>query len=166
MNLLTRNSLRIVHVEDDMDFTQITEIFLKRAGFNHPLVHCHDGILALDYFSMLEPEQAPHAILLDLHMPNMNGLEVLHWLRHNHSDQDVAVYLLTSSDEPADRRQAAADRVTGYLLKSPLLDELIRNLDHLIGEKNNERMDEVAQTQHIQPELIYRGRSMPEMATV
>ena len=166
MNLLARNSLRIVHVEDDNDFAGVSEIFLKRAGFNHPIVRCNDGVLALHYFSMTDPEQEPHAILLDLHMPNMSGLEVLHWLRHNHSDKDVAVYLLTSSDDPKDRRQAMANHVTGYLLKAPLFDELIQNLDYLIAEINNERMDEMAKTQNIKAKFIDKNKPMPEMATV
>jgi len=166
MELLSRHSLRIIHVEDDNDFAYLSEVFLKRAGFNHPIVHCNDGTRALRYFSMIELEQYPHAILLDLHMPNMSGLEVLHWLRHDHSEQDVAIYLLTSSDDSEDRRRAAADGVTGYVLKSPLLDELIQNLDHLIAENNNERLNEMAKTQNIKAEFIYMGESAPEIATV
>jgi DNA-binding NarL/FixJ family response regulator len=85
---------------------------------------------------MIAPQEAPHVIILDLHMPNMNGLEVLHWLRHSHSDQDVAVYLLTSSEEPEDRRQAAKEHATGYILKSPLFGKLIQQLDHVIATGN------------------------------
>ena len=90
MELLARNSLRIVHVEDDNDFAQLSEIFLKRAGFEQPIVRCNNGIRALRYFSMIELAQAPHIILLDLHMPHLNGLEVLHWLRHSYSEPGTA----------------------------------------------------------------------------
>jgi CheY-like chemotaxis protein len=136
MELLARDSLRIVHVENYDDFAIIIQSSLNRAGFEQPIVRCNDGVLALHYFSMIEPELAPHVILLDLHMPNMDGLEVLHWLRHEHSEQDVAVYLLTSSDDPEDRRQAAAEGVTEYILKNSLFDKLIQKLDDLIAETN------------------------------
>jgi CheY-like chemotaxis protein len=136
MQLLARDSLRIVHVEHDPGFAHLSEICLKRAGFNQPIVHCGDGILTLHYFSMIEPADAPHVILLDLNMPHMNGLEVLHWLRHSHSERDVAVYMLTSSDDPEDRRRAEAGDVTEYLLKTPLFDKLIQHLDHLIAVTN------------------------------
>jgi CheY-like chemotaxis protein len=69
-------------------------------------------------------------------MPGMNGLEVLRWLRQNYSERNIAVYLLTSSDDPAHQRQAAAYGVTEYLLKSPLTDKLIEKLDRLIDLAN------------------------------
>jgi CheY-like chemotaxis protein len=137
---------------------------LKRAGFNQPIVHCNDGIRALRYFSMIEPEQAPHVILLDLHMPRMSGLEVLHWLRHCHSKPDTAVYFLTSSDDPEDRRRAAADGVTGYLLKSPLFDELIQNLDRLIATINSQRLEKPTKTDDVIADFACTGESAAEMA--
>jgi CheY-like chemotaxis protein len=70
-------------------------------------------------------------------MPGMNGLEVLHWVRQNYSEKDVAVYLLTSSDDPEHRKQAAADGVNEFLSKSPLADKLIDKLDSLIEMSNN-----------------------------
>ena len=142
MQLLARDSLRIVHVEHDSAFAHLSEIRLKRAGFNQPIVRCGDGVLALHYFSMMQPGYAPHVILLDLHMPHMNGLEVLHWLRHSHSERDMAVYMLTSSDDPEDRRRAAAGDVTEYLLKTDLFDKLIQHLDHLIAISNNQSRGE------------------------
>jgi CheY-like chemotaxis protein len=141
MELLTRDSLRIVHVEDDNDFAQLSEIFLKRAGFKQPIVRCNDGIFALQYFSKIEPELVPHVILLDLHMPNMSGLEVLHWLRHSYSERSVAVYLLTSSKNPLDMRQAEVGGVTKYLFKTPLFEDLVQNLDHLITMSNDQRLE-------------------------
>jgi len=144
MELLARDSLRIAHVEDNNDFAQLSEFFLKRAGFKQPIVRCHDGTRALDYLSIIEPEHAPHIILLDLNMPHMNGLEVLHWLRHSYSDRDVAVYLLTSSENPGDIRQAAASGATKYLFKTPLFDELIQNLDLLIATSNNQQLKDAS----------------------
>ena len=99
-------------------------------------MRCTDGLLALYYFSKVEPESAPHVILLDLHMPGMNGLEVLHWVRESYANRDVAVYLLTSSEDPSHRQQAACDRVTEFLTKSCFGDQLIEKLDDLI-ERNN-----------------------------
>ena len=144
MELLARKSLRIVHVDNYDDFALLIELSLKLAGFEQPIVRCNDGILALHYFSMIEPQRAPHVILLDLHMPNMNGMEVLHWLRHEHSEQDVAVYLLTSSDDPEDRRHAAAEGVTEYILKSPFFDKLIQKLDDLISETDRHRVGDAS----------------------
>jgi len=65
-------------------------------------------------------------------MPGMNGLEVLHWVRQNYAQRDVAVYLLTSSEDPEHRKQATADGVTEFISKSPLAENLIEKLDRLI----------------------------------
>jgi len=55
MEFLARDSLRIVHVENYDDFALIIELSLKHAGFEQPIVRCNDGVLALHYFSMIEP---------------------------------------------------------------------------------------------------------------
>jgi CheY-like chemotaxis protein len=144
MELLARDSIRILHVEDDNDFAELNSRSLRRAGFKQPVVRCNDGLLALHYFSMIEPQSAPHVILLDLHMPGMNGLEVLHWVRQNYCEKDVAVYLLTSSEDPEDKKQAAADGVTEFLSKSPLADKLIEKLDGLIELSNRPGATETA----------------------
>jgi CheY-like chemotaxis protein len=141
METLARESLRIVHVDDDDDFAELSARGLKRAGFNQPVTRCSDGILALHYFSMVAPQMAPHVILLDLHMPGMNGLEVLHWVRRNYNERDVAVYLLTSSEDPEHKKQAAVDGVTEYLPKALLVDTLIQKLDEMIATCNLQKTE-------------------------
>jgi len=138
VQLLARNSIRILHVEDDNDFAELSSRSLRRAGFTQPVVRCGDGLLALHYFTMIEPKSAPHVILLDFHMPGMNGLEVLHWIRQNYNEKDVAVYLLTSSEDPEHKKQAAADGAMEFLSKSPLADKLIEKLDSLIALSNRQ----------------------------
>src|ERR1700722_4236279 len=100
MALLSRESLRIVHVDDDPDFGELNERSLKCAGFKKPIVRCADGYKAINYFSTIEPDDAPHVVLVDLHMPRMSGLGVLDWLRTNYTEREVAVFLLTSSVDP------------------------------------------------------------------
>jgi len=163
VKLLARDSLRIVHVEDDDHFAGFSEHSLQRAGFTQPIVRCKDGLLALHYFSSTESKFAPHAVLLDLHMPRMSGLEVLHWLRNSHSDQDVAVYLLTSSEERSDKEQAATDGVTEYLLKSHLYHELIKNLDQLIATLNNQKLENARNIGLVPSELGFMGKHSREM---
>jgi CheY-like chemotaxis protein len=89
----------------------------------------------------MEADAAPHVILLDLHMPNMDGLEVLQWVRHSYSERDVAIYLLTSSQDPLSMRRAVAAGVTDILCKNPMLDELIEKLDQLIARSNHQRQE-------------------------
>jgi hypothetical protein len=39
MQPLSRQSLRIVHVEDDYEFARLCGIFLRREGFEQPIIH-------------------------------------------------------------------------------------------------------------------------------
>jgi CheY-like chemotaxis protein len=136
MEPLSRESLRIVHVDDDADFAEIGERYLKCAGFIRPIVHCADGIVAIDYFSTIKPDDAPHVILVDLHMPRMNGLGVLHWIRTRYKEIKVAVYLLTSSEDPSVISRRFADGDAEYIPKRAKFDHLIQKLDDLIASIN------------------------------
>jgi len=136
MEFLTKESLRIVHVDDDTDFLALGERSLKRAGFERPIVRCTDGMAALDYFSTVQADHAPHVILVDLHMPRLNGLGVLHWVRTKYRHKNVAVYLLTSSENSAVINRAIADGVTAYLPKHTLFDCLVEKLDQFIRAHN------------------------------
>ncbi len=137
MELLSRDSLRIVHVDDDDDFAVLGERCLTRAGFKRPIVRCTDGSVALDYLSTLQADDAPHVILVDLHMPRINGLGVLHWIRTKYRDRNVAVYLLTSSEDPKVIHRFAEHGVTAYVPKQCVFDQLIEILDQLIATNND-----------------------------
>ncbi|MCE0497684.1 MAG: response regulator [Methylacidiphilales bacterium] len=132
MDLVTRESLRIFHIEDEDQFAQLTDVFLKRAGFNEPITRFSCGAAALDDLSSIGVERAPHVILLDLRMPDMEGLELLRWLRKDYHARDVAVYLLTATDDPEEVRQAANAGATKIFFKTALFDELLQELDDLI----------------------------------
>jgi len=136
MELLSRESLRIVHVDDDHDFVELNERSLKCAGFKNPIVRCADGYKAINYFLKIEPDNAPHVVLVDLHMPRLSGLGVLHWLRTNYTEREIAVFLLTSSVDPNIINRRATDGGAEYIPKGGILDHLLRKLDDLIDLKN------------------------------
>jgi len=50
MELVDKASIRIVHVEDDDDFADLTAYFLKRAGFVLPMLAAKDGSMRLSIF--------------------------------------------------------------------------------------------------------------------
>ncbi len=101
---VTRESLRIVLVENDPDDLFFLERALGKEGFTHPMVHLRDGIEAKDYFSSLQAPDAvlPDIVLTDLKMPRMDGIDFLQWLRSTPRLQEMPVIILTSSSEPSD----------------------------------------------------------------
>ena len=60
----------------------------------------------------------PYIILLDLNMPRMGGLEFLKEVRADPGLSDSVVFVLTTSDDDADRCQAYRQHIAGYCVKS------------------------------------------------
>ncbi len=81
----------IMVVDDNPDLVNILRITLEWKGFN---VRC--AYSGKDFFTGLE-EQKPDLILLDIMMPQMDGLEVLTRLKGNPATASIPVILLTAN---------------------------------------------------------------------
>jgi two-component system nitrate/nitrite response regulator NarL len=82
----------------------------------------------------LARELAPDVILLDLRMPEVSGLEVLHRLRADGMEMPVVV--LTTSNEESDLVASLRNGAQGYLLKDMDPDELVGALRDIVAGKN------------------------------
>lgn len=101
-------STRILLVEDNPDHEALTIRALKKAHVLNDIVVAHDGAEALELLFGIEgdsgrpPVPLPQLVLLDLKLPKVDGLEVLHRVRETPRTQLIPVVVLTSSDEEAD----------------------------------------------------------------
>ena len=78
------------------------------------------GQEALDYLRRAERAPAPELpdlILLDLNMPQMDGLAVLDAIRADEGTRDIPVVMLTTSGEERDIRESYARGASGYVVK-------------------------------------------------
>jgi CheY-like chemotaxis protein len=71
------------------------------------------------------PTAPPDLILLDLNLPQHDGMEILQHIRQNHRLAAVPVIVFTSSDSPSDRLSATQLGITRYIKKPSLLDEFL-----------------------------------------
>jgi CheY-like chemotaxis protein len=75
----------------------------------------------------------PHVILLDLHLPGMEGVEVFREIKHDPTLQEIPVAIFTATEEEK-AQLAAAGPVTAYLTKTFTLDTTqYRELLEIIG---------------------------------
>jgi len=84
----------VLVVDDEPMVRDVVVKYLENAGFE--TLEAQDGVAARE---LLEREM-PAAIVLDLMMPRMDGLELCRWIR---ARSDVPVIMLTALGEEADR---------------------------------------------------------------
>jgi CheY-like chemotaxis protein len=109
--------LNILLVEDDeVDVMNVRRAFQKNHIAN-PLFVATNGVEALEQLRGGEIPRDRRLVLLDLNMPQMNGIEFLRELRRDSELHFTPVVVLTTSNDERDRIEAYDLNVAGYLLK-------------------------------------------------
>jgi CheY-like chemotaxis protein len=75
----------------------------------------------------------PDLILLDLHMPLMDGFEVVHQIRATPEWSKLPVIALTASAMLGDRERALREGFTAYITKPVRLGELRSEINRLLN---------------------------------
>jgi CheY-like chemotaxis protein len=102
------NDKIILLVEDNANDEALTLRALKKNKIHNEVVVARDGAEALDYlfgtgaYAGRDLSIMPMVTLLDLKLPKVNGLEVLHRLRADERTKLLPVVILTSSKEEQD----------------------------------------------------------------
>jgi CheY-like chemotaxis protein len=110
----------ILLVEDNADDEKLILMSLHKSKITNEVVVARDGQEALDILlgSKDKPEPLkPTVILLDLHLPKVDGLEVLQRLRRDERTKLLPVVVLTSSDEESDRIKSYSLGANSYVCK-------------------------------------------------
>ncbi len=107
----------ILLVEDNPDDVELTLRAFRKHNIVNEVVVASDGVEALDYLfcrgkhAGRDMSNLPEVVLLDLKLPKVDGLEVLHHLRADERTKYLPVVILTSSNEER-------DLINGYKLSA------------------------------------------------
>ncbi len=115
----------ILCADDDEDILALVALRLERAGFR--VARATDGHLALALARELRPDVA----VLDVMMPLLTGIEVVHALRADASTKGVRTILLSARVQESDIGNGLAAGADAYLAKpfrAPELVELVQEL--------------------------------------
>ncbi|MCL4533900.1 MAG: response regulator transcription factor [Bacteroidetes bacterium] len=85
---------RVLVADDDRKTVEIVKLYLERDGYN--VITAHDGGRAL----IMAREQHPDLVVLDIMMPELDGLDVCRLLR---AESSVPIILLTARTTEGDR---------------------------------------------------------------
>jgi two-component system, OmpR family, response regulator MprA len=117
---------RVLVVEDDADISGVLRRSLDKEGYDVRVAG--DGEAALDQAG----DFAPDAVVLDLGLPKLDGVEVCRRLRDG---GDVPILILTARDALDDRVQGLDSGADDYLVKPFERDELLARLRALLRRR-------------------------------
>jgi two-component system response regulator len=127
----------ILLVEDNPDDVKLTLRALKKSNILNEVVVAEDGVEALDYlfgtrkYAGRDTNDKPQLILLDLKMPRLDGLEVLHRIRADERTALLPVVILTTSNEDRDRIESYKLGANSYIRKPVDFNQFVEAVQQL-----------------------------------
>jgi serine/threonine-protein kinase len=123
--------VRILVAEDDPDFRDALGIRLAKE-FPFADVECvNDGEAAMAAFD----RKAPSVLIIDLQMPNMDGLEVTKKLRGNPVTREVPILVVTASGGPSEWKELSALGADGFLVKPVNMTDVVTLVRRVLEER-------------------------------
>lgn len=101
---------RILLVDDDLELAELLRDYLGAEGF--AVHHCPNGVAAVDYLA----RHSTDLLVLDVMMPEMDGMTLLKTLRNQQANQ-TPILMLTAKGDPVDRILGLELGADDYLAK-------------------------------------------------
>ncbi len=121
-------AVEILLVEDSPEDLELTQRALRTASLGNHIQVARDGAEALEFLfceglhAGRRIEDVPKLILLDLKLPKVDGLEVLHRIKNDLRTRLVPVVVLTSSKEQGDIVKSYENGANSYIVKPVCFD--------------------------------------------
>jgi len=102
---------KVLVVEDNEDNLYLIRFILEENGYE--VIEARDGAEGVE----LAINKKPDLILMDIQLPDIDGMEVTRRIRASEADSDIPIIALTSYAMTGDREKALAAGCTGYIEK-------------------------------------------------
>ena len=119
-------SKTVLTVDDSSSIRQMVAFTLRGAGYT--VVEAKDG---QDAIARLDANV--RLVLSDLNMPNMNGIELLRWIRADAAHKYLPVVVLTTESQEAKKQEARSAGATGWIVKPFRPDQLLAVVKRVLG---------------------------------
>ncbi|MDP2753287.1 MAG: response regulator, partial [Nitrospirota bacterium] len=118
---------RILIVDDSETFLMYISIILRRMGFDK-VIPASNGIEALKLLGILMPD----VVMLDITMPQMDGITALRHIRGNERTSNIPVIMVTTASDNKTYEECERFGCCGYLTKPVNITELNNALNECI----------------------------------
>ena len=102
---------RVLVVEDNETNLYLIRFMLEKSGYE--VIEAREGAVGVE----LASKEKPDLILMDVQLPDMDGLEATKRIRASEADGKIPIIALTSYAMVGDREKALAAGCTGYIEK-------------------------------------------------
>ena len=116
-------------IEDNVDNMKLITFILEKNGYS--TLRAENGKMGIE----LAIKERPDFVLLDIQLPDMNGLEVLEELRGSEIDGEIPIIAITSYAMSGDREKMIEAGCDGYLEKPIDPVNIIDQIKKVIGEE-------------------------------
>lgn len=113
------SNLSILLVDDEVAYAKVIQEALSAKGLKVTVAsNAMDALMSYQ-------QEKPHLILLDVMMPELDGLTLLRWLREHSDNGSVPIHILSAKAQPEDQRAAIEAGASGFTAKPFSLEELL-----------------------------------------
>jgi CheY-like chemotaxis protein len=127
--------VKLVFVDDDPDDRELIQDGLSALAADAFLV-LDSGRSFFSYLTPLKGTDLPEAVVLDLNMPEIGGMEILKQLKSEEAYQKIPVYILTTSSRPDIKQLCIKEGAAGYYTKPSSIVELNTLLNEIYNTVN------------------------------
>jgi DNA-binding response OmpR family regulator len=125
-------SQNILVIEDEASIAEVVSLYLKRAGYSVQIAS--DGRQAMSLFE----RQTPDFVILDLMLPEVDGLSLTRWLRDR---SNVPIIMLTARREEIDRIAGLEMGADDYVVKPFSPQELVSRVRAVMRRTGREQSE-------------------------
>ncbi len=123
--------IKVLMIDDEEFFSDLVKMNLELTGKFEVRI-AGNGIRGL----RLAKEMKPHVILLDMVMPEMNGIEVLEELKKDAATVSIPIIMLTAQRDDKSKTEASSSYAEQYITKPVSADELAKKIEMVLKRRN------------------------------
>ena len=120
--------LRLLIIEDNHADVFLMKKALEDASISAEVTVCGDGEAAVRVLNSPEMQNPPDAIIIDLSLPRIQGVDVLRKILQRPGYASTPVMVFTSSPSPSDRHRVELLTGARYVQKPSGLDNFLREV--------------------------------------
>jgi DNA-binding response OmpR family regulator len=143
---MTHTLHRLLIIEDNDGDVFLIKRALQENNIPAEVTVCSDGEAAVRTLNSLEIENPPDAIIIDLALPKLDGLDVLRKILHRPAYVGTPIMVFTSSPSPSDKHRVELLTDALYVQKPSGLDNFLRevaeNVKSMFARSGKTKRDE------------------------